>query len=66
MNATLMKAGVQQEIREAICGHTPTAVNVRVYGGQFSMRTLKCALEILDYGLTITPFLRRLNKGCAG
>lgn len=56
MNAALQRAEVPQEFREALCGHAPKAINVRVYGGGHPIEHLHRAIEKLDYEVTIYPF----------
>jgi integrase len=51
MNAALQKAGVSQEIREALCGHSSKSINVRVYGDVPLIRALNDAIDRLDYGI---------------
>lgn len=59
MNATPQKAGVTQEVREALCGHASKAINTRVYGGALVVRQLKEAIDMLKYGIAIPGFAGR-------
>jgi integrase len=56
MISTLQRAGVQQEIREALCGHASKAINVRVYGDGHAIEHLRESIEMLDYGFTVAAF----------
>lgn len=62
MNSTLQKAGVAQEVREALCGHAHQEINLRVYGGAFELNQLKDAIDRLDYGITIPGFSGREER----
>ena len=57
MNARLQKAGVDQEIRESLIGHTPQSTNVRVYGDAHLLERLNQELGKLVYGFQVAPFL---------
>ena len=56
MNATLQKAGVSSEVREALCGHAPQGTNSRVYGGKLPMPILMDALKQLKYEIEFTAY----------
>jgi integrase len=57
MNSSLQRAGVSQEIREALCGHAASGINVRVYGGGLSLTHLRDAIQKLDFQLALPPFV---------
>ena len=57
MNATLQKAGVSQEVRGRLCGHTSQAVNRRVYGGGLAIQQLADAIGTLNYGIEIPAYI---------
>jgi hypothetical protein len=48
-----------QELREALCGHASKAVNVRVYGDEQALPRLHEAVQKLDYGIDIPPFVSK-------
>ena len=57
MNSALQGAGVPQEVRERLCGHTSQAVNLRVYGGGLAVRQLADAIGMLNYGIEIPAYV---------
>ncbi|MGQ0526264.1 MAG: site-specific integrase [Betaproteobacteria bacterium] len=65
MNATLQKAGITQEIREALSGHVSKSINTRIYGDRLLLQVLRESLEKLDYGLALHPFVSRAEHEAA-
>jgi hypothetical protein len=59
MNSALQRAGVAQEIREALSGHTSKSINVRVYSDTPGLQHLKEGMEKLTYKVAIPPFTGR-------
>jgi integrase len=57
MISSLQKAGVPQEMREALCGHASQSVSVNVYGTTDILVLLKEAIEKLDFPITLAPFI---------
>ncbi len=54
--AALQKAGVAQELREAIAGHASQAVNVRVYSGVPPLARLAAEIGKLAFDVAIPSF----------
>jgi integrase len=65
MNSSLQRAGVPQELREALCGHATRATNIRIYGGGLTLNQLKGAIEKLDYGIALARFTARKEHEAA-
>lgn len=63
MNAQLQTLGVAQEIREMLCGHRPTAINVAVYGAKKLDHLLVEANAKLHYAIEFTPYNLTIQKG---
>lgn len=59
--ATLQRAGVSLELREALAGHASKSINRRVYGEQSSIAMLRDAMAKLDYGFHVTVFQTNPN-----
>lgn len=59
--ATLQRAGVALELREALAGHASKSINRRIYGEQSSIAMLRDAMAKLDYGFHVTGFQTNSN-----
>lgn len=53
----MWRAGVAQELREALCGHAKT-INLRVHGDKHPLEYLKQAIENLDYEVAVHAIRR--------
>ncbi len=58
LNQALQKAGMHQEHRERLMGHTSSSINDTYYGGQTPLNVLHTYLAAYTHGLSHPPYKR--------